>query len=129
MVSALVHRAVAHETERAAFQTFVFEPVSESQPERCLTADDSVSAPVVFVGSEKVHRSALATRATGGFSKKFCHAFIHAHSHSEGVSVVAVGRDDMVVFTHERNGSHGYRLLPDIEVEESTHHALVVILE
>ena len=129
MVGALVHRTVAHETERAAFQTFVFQPISESQTEWRLAADDSVSAPVVLIGSEKVHRTALATRATSGFSEKFCHAFIHAHSHSEGMPMVAVGRDDMVIFTHQRNCSHSHRLLPDIEVEESTHHALVVILE
>ena len=43
--------------------------------------------------------------------------------------MVAVGGDDMVVLTHQRNGPNCHRLLPNVEVEESAHHALVVILE
>lgn len=129
MVGALVHRTVAHETERAAFHAFVFQPVGESESEWSLAANDTVTAPIIFVGSEKVHRTALAARATGGFSKKFRHAFIHAHSHGESVAVVAIGRNDMVVFAEEGNSSHRHGFLPNVEMEETAHHALVVILE
>ena len=129
MVGALVDRSVAHEAERTALESFVFEPVSKPQAQWCLAADDSMPAPVVFVGGEEVHRAAFAARATGRFSEKFRHAFIHAHAHGERVTVVAVGCNDMVVFAHERYRPDSNRLLSDIKVEKSAHHALVVILE
>ena len=60
VVSALVHGAVAHEAERAAFEAMVFEAVGESETERGLAADDAVAAPVIFIRRKKVHRAALA---------------------------------------------------------------------
>ena len=75
-----------------------------------------------------MHRAALALGASGGLAVKFGHAFVHAHADGEGVAVVAVGRDDVVVVAHEGGRAHRDGLLAIIEMEKTAHLARVVNL-
>ena len=125
----MIDRAIAEEAHGGTFEAFVFQPISQPEPERGLAADDAVAAPVVLVRREEVHGAALAFGAAGGFAVKLGHALVHAHADGEGVAVVAVGGDDVVVVAHERAGADGDGFLADVEVEEAAHFAAVVLLE
>ena len=127
MVGTLIDGAIPHEAESGPFFALIFEGVGESESEWGLTPDDAVSAPVVLVGSEVVHRAALAAGATGRFAKKFRHAFVHSHADSEGMPVIAVGGDDVIVFPHEGDSADSNGFLTDIQVQKSTHKSLIVI--
>ena len=127
--AALVHRAVAEEAHGRAFQPLVFQPIGQPEPERRLSADDAVAAPIVLVRREEVHRAALAFRAARGFAIKLGHALVHAHADGEGVAVVAVGGDDVVIVAHERAGADGDGFLADVEVEKAAHFSAVVLLQ
>lgn len=43
--------------------------------------------------------------------------------------MIPIGGDDMIVLSQQRNGTHGYRFLADIEMEESCHFATLIVLE
>jgi hypothetical protein len=45
---------------------------------------------------------------------------LSVHSDRDGVAVVAVGGDDVVVLAHERAAADGDGLLADVEVEKAT---------
>ena len=127
--AALVHRAIAEEAERSTLEPLVFNAIGEAETERRLAADDAVSAPVVLVRRKEMHRAALALRAPGCLPIKLGHAFIHAHSHGQRMRVAPVGGDDVVVIAHQRTGADGNGFLPDIEVHEAAHLALLVVTE
>ncbi len=123
----LVDSTVAHETHGCSGEAFVFEAVGETETERCLTSNDAVTAPVVFVRSEEVHGPPLPFRAAGGFPEQLGHAFIHVHADGEGVAVIAVSGDDMIVGPHEGAGADGDAFLSDIEMEEASHLACLIV--
>ena len=116
MESALIDRAVAHETKRCTFQTLVFQAISKTQTERCLAGDDSVTAPVVLVWSEIMHGAALSFGTAGLLSEKLGHTLIHPHADGQSVSVITVCGDDVVISSHQRHTTDGDGLLADVEV-------------
>ena len=126
---ALVDRAIAEVAEAAAFAAEVFEAVGEAEAERGLAGDDAVAAPEVLVRREEVHRAALAFRAAGLFAEHFRHALVHAHADGEGVAVVAVGGDEVVIRPAERDGADGDGFLADVEVEEAADFAALVVFQ
>ncbi len=116
---ALVDRAVAHEGHAGALQALVLEPVGEAGAERHLAADDAVAAPVVAGGVEEMHRAALALGAAGHLAVELRHERVQLHADRDGVAVVAVGGDDVVVLAHQRAAADGHRLLADVEMQEA----------
>ena len=76
-----------------------------------------------------MHRAPLPLGATGALAEEFGHAGVHLHADGEAVAVVAVGRDDLVLAGHQGGGADCDRLLTDVEVEEATHHALIVVFQ
>ena len=102
---------------------------TESQAQRSLARNDAVAAPEILVRSEEMHRAAFAFRATGLLAEHFRHAFVHAHAYGERVTVVSIGRDEMVVGAAERNGADGYRFLADVKMQKASHFAGAVIFQ
>ena len=100
---ALVDRTIAKEGECAALEALVLECECEASAEWRLSGDDSVSAPIVFVWCEKVHRATFAFGAPGVFAIHFRHTFIHRHTDGQCVAVVAIRGDDVVVLFHQRD--------------------------
>ena len=45
------------------------------------------------------------------------------------MTVIAVGGDDVIVFTEQRNSAHSHRFLADVEVEETAHFTALIMLE
>ena len=123
---ALVGGAVAHVAKAAALEPLVFEGVGESEAQWGLAADDAVAAPEMFRRGEEVHGAALALGAAGEFALQLGHELAHAHADGEGVAMVAVGGDDVVVLAQQRAGADGDGLLAVVEMEEAADPALLV---
>ena len=120
MHGALVNGTIAHERHGGAFVALVFYAVSQAYAEWNLTADDAVAAPVIALGREKMHRASFAFRATGNFAVEFSHEGLGIHADRDGVTVVAVSGNNVVMFAHERTATYGDGLLAVIKMEEST---------
>ena len=106
----------------------VFQAEGEAGAERGLAGDDAVAAPVVLVGGEEVHRSALALRAAaaGLPNSSAMHSFMLMPT-ARRVAVVAVGGDDVVVLAAQADGADGDGFLADVEVQEAAHLAALVL--
>ncbi len=127
MEGTLVDSTVSHVAEGGTLDAFVFESESETRTQGCLAADDAVASPEVFIGGEVVHGASFAFGAAGGFAEELGHAFVHGHADHEGMSVVAVSGDKVVVFlVAGGDGADGYGFLADVEVQESADVALLV---
>ena len=116
---ALVDGAVAHERHRGPLQALVLDGVGEAGAERDLAADDAVPAPEIAGRIKIMHRAALALGAAGGLAVELGHERLGVHPDGDGVAVIAVRRDDVVVRAHQGAGADGDRLLADVKVEEA----------
>ena len=76
-----------------------------------------------------MHRPPFPLRATAGLSEQFSHALVHPHSHGQGVPVIAIGGDDVIVCPHQgyRSDRHGF--LPDVKMQKTAHLVLLVLAE
>lgn len=129
MVGALVDRAITEVAEAAALLLEILEAVGQTQSQWCLTSDNAVATPEVFIWSEEVHGAALAFGAAGLFAEHFGHAFLHAHADGERVTVIAVRGDEVIILTRQGNGADGDGLLADVKVEETADLTALVVLE
>ena len=129
MVGALVDRPIAQKAKAAAFQPFVFQTIGQSEAQGGLARDNSVSAPVILIRRKVVHRSALAPRASRGFAEQLRHAGVHVHADRQRVTMIPVGGDHVVIFSHQRNRPECNRLLANVEMQKTTHLPLVVIFQ
>ena len=63
-----------------------------------------------------------------GLAEKLRHALVHAHADGERVAVAAIGGDHVIIVAQAAKGPDRDRFLPDVEVEEAAHLALIVEL-
>jgi len=115
---ALVDGAVAHERKAGALAAEVFQAEREAGPERDLAADDAVATPEIARWIEKMHGTALALGTAGDPAVELGHEGIEVHAHGNGVAVVAIRRDHLVVLLHHRAATDGDRFLADVEMKE-----------
>src|SRR5438094_750811 len=85
---------------------------------RQVRADDGVAAEEVVLLVEQVHRTALALAEPVDAPEQLGHHAAGIGALDEAVTVLAVGRDRVVVGPEDRGGAGGHRLLADGEVEE-----------
>jgi hypothetical protein len=118
---ALVDGAISEKAQTAATNSLVFEGESNSQAERSLSADNAMPAPIIFVRRKEMHRSPLPFGTTSGFAEEFGHARLHVHADSQRMSVIAVCRDDVVVFPQQGHRPNGDGFLARVQMEETSH--------
>ena len=119
MHGSLVDGPVPHERHAGALYPLVLQAVGEPGAERHLAADDAVAAPEIAGGIEEMHRAAFSLGASRGLPVELGHERVHLHPDGDGVSVVAVRGDDMVVLAHEGAAADGDGLLADVQVKEA----------
>ncbi len=73
-----------------------------------------------------MHRAALALGAAGDLAVELGHEGLGVHADGDGMAVVAVGGDDVIVLAHERAGADGDGFLADVEVEEAADLAGII---
>ena len=129
MVGTLIDRPVSQKAETGALESLVFQSVGKPQPQRRLPGNNPVPTPIIFVGSEVMHRTTFAVRTTGGLPKQLRHAGLQIHPHSQRMSMVAIGGDDMIVRSHQGYRPHSNSLLADIQMEKPPHLSLIIIFQ
>ena len=91
------------------------DPGSDGQ----MGADDGVAAPVAVLGAGHVHRAALAAHHAGGLAEHFRHDALGIQAACDGPTVVAVGRQQVVVRPHRLACAGGDGLLADVQVQKA----------
>src|SRR5207248_2824894 len=117
---ALIDGTVSEEGEADAAGLFV--PAGEgcAGAEGDLSADDSVAAEVADVGLKIMHRAPFAFGATVGSSEEFGHGDTGFHAEGEGMAVIAVAIDEIVLaLLVDRCDADGDGFLAGIEVAET----------
>ena len=91
------------------------DPDGQRQP----APDDRVAPVEPGRCVEQVHRPAAPAAASGDPAEHLGHHRPRGHPLEQGVSVLAVGRDDRVVGLQRRHHPGGHRLLADVHVQEA----------
>ncbi len=126
--AALVDRAIAKEAERDPVFLAIFGRESHPGGERDVCADDGVAA-IHVVGLVKImHRTTKAAGAAGHFAEELSHAGVGARATSEGVRVIPVGGDEVIVRTSGGDGPGHDRFLPDVKMAEAADLLGLILL-
>ena len=115
----LVHGAVAEVADADRVLALVLAGEGDAGGQRDVAADDRVAAEEALLGVEEVHRAALALGAAGVPAQELGHRLVGPHPPGQGVAVVAIGGDDVVVLAEDADRTDGDRLLSAIEVAEA----------
>ena len=106
----------------------IFRRESHPRGERNVRADDRVAAIHVMFLVEVMHRPAEAARTAGRFSEKLRHAGVRARAPGEGVRVIAIGGDEVIVGPRGRDGADHDRFLADVEMAEAADLLRLILL-
>src|SRR5207253_9976512 len=93
-----------------------------------MRAHNGVSTVHVMFLVEKMHRTTQPARATGIFAEKFRHAGIGAGAAGQGVGMIAISGDDVIVESVRRDGTRYNRFLAYIEVTNTDDFLFLVML-
>ena len=123
-MSAFVHRAlvdgaVAEVADADPILAPVLDGEGDAGGQRDVAADDGVAAEKPLLDVEEVHRAALAPGAARHLAQQFRHARPGRHAPGQGVAVIAIGRDQIVVFPEHADRTDRHGLLPAVLVEEA----------
>ncbi len=75
-----------------------------------------------------MHRSAEPAGAAGHFAEKFRHTGVGARPTGEGMGVIAIGGDEVIVRPGGGDGAGHDRLLPDVEMAEAADFLRLILL-
>ncbi len=128
MEGALVDRAVAEEAQHDLVGVAQADRVAHARRHRQVAADDAVAAEVAGGHVVEVHRAALAAADPADLAAQLGHQRPRVGAAGEGVAVVAVGGDEVVVGAQQAHRPHRHRLLADVQVEEAADLPLHVDL-
>ncbi len=122
----LVDGTVAEVAEcDAVFLTVLGSP-AETGGQRNVATDNRVTTEEILFFVEEVHGAALAVGASGDFAVEFGEERGEFHAARDGVAVVAVGGDDVILGAGGGDGADGDGFLADVEVAESADLLLLV---
>ena len=125
---ALVHRAIAEERDGDALFLLILDGEAETGGDGELGADDGLAADEVVLGAVHVHRAALALAAPRRLAQQLGHDDARLHTFQDGVAVLAVAADDVILRAQRGDDAHAAGLLPDVEVQEAADPAERVFL-
>src|SRR4029077_2994604 len=99
----LIDGAVAEEAKRNSIFAPVLDCQGQPNSQRYMRGYDRVTAKHVVSLVKKMHRPPESTRAAGLFSKKLRHACIRARALSQGMPVITVSSDYVIIRPHGSN--------------------------
>src|SRR5258706_8703870 len=120
--------ALAKEAERARAVAGVLRRKRRARRDRHVAADDAVAAEEVLALVEDVHRAAEALHASRLLAVELGQDRARRHALGVRVTMLAIGRDDVVLWLERGGRADAHRFLADDEVEEATDLALRVRL-
>jgi len=129
MKGSLVHRSVPEEAEDDVVLLAVVDLEPQTRCQREVGSDDCMPPHEVFVGVEEMHGAALTSTATGGFSVEFGHDTLREHPGGEGMSMVPVSSNGVVlVGVNTLESTNGDSFLAGVDMTEPANFALEVNL-
>ena len=114
-----VHGAVAEEAEDHLVGLAQADAVAHSGGDGEMAAHDAVPSEVAPGDVVEVHAPALGAADPADLAAQLGEQGPGVGAAGEGVPVVAVGGDDVVVGAQQAHRAHAHRFLPDVEVEEA----------
>ena len=127
MESALVHRAVAEETDHGLRQSPHCDRVGDADGDRAALADDRIAAHEAPLEIEHVHRAAHATAHAIGAAEQLRHDLARRDTAYQRVGVFAVSADDVIRRAGGIDDAGRDRLFPGIKMQEADDVALGVL--
>lgn len=124
----LVHRAVAEVAQHDAIFLAVFNGPAEAHRQRNVAGNNGVPAEKIAFMVEKVHRATLAMRAAGGLAVKLGKERMNIAAAGDGVAMVAVRGNNIVVGAHRADAADGNCFLTVIKMAEAADFLLLVRL-
>src|SRR5207253_3380407 len=125
---ALIDRAVAEKAKSNAIFISIFAGESEATGQRDVRSHNGVSTVHVMFLVEKMHRTTEPARTTSIFAEKFCHAGVGTGSADQGVGMIAIGGDDVIVETCGRDGAGHDCFLTDVKMTEAADFLRLILL-
>ena len=123
MEGAVVHGGLTHEAHDDLITTAILDGESHAGGDRDMTTHDAVSTEKAEQLVEHVHRPALALRAAILPPEQFRHGRARRHAAGQRLSVITIGRDDVIVGTQQRHDTGRNGFLPDIQMAEAADPA------
>ncbi len=117
---ALGDRAVAEVAHADLIATLVVDGEPDAGGQGKMGADDGVAAEEVHTLVEQMHRAALTLAQAVAAAEQLGHGPAWVAALGQAVTVLAIGRDRIVITSQHRRGAGGNGFLTDGEVEEST---------
>src|SRR5690348_16245192 len=103
MECADVHRRFAKEADADLIAATILDGEANAGCNGDVSADDTVTTEEVGFGIEEVHRAAFAARAAGVAPEQLGHDCTRTDSSREGLAVIAISGDDVVIGTYHRH--------------------------
>src|SRR5262249_18981450 len=128
METALIYRTVAEERQCDTLLALILYGKPQPGGDQQLGPDDRLAADHVVRVAVHVHRAALALAAAGGLAKQLGHHGLRLDPPEDGMPVLAVAADDVVLWLQCRERANPCRLLPDVEMEEAADLAECIFL-
>src|SRR5262249_5067235 len=104
----------------------VLDGKADARGQRDVAADDGVPAQESELGIEEVHRAALAPGASGGLAQELGHRPCGAHAARERMTMVAIGRDDIIALAQYADRPDRDGLLAAVLVKEASDLPLLI---
>jgi len=117
--SSLVHGTVSEKTGTDASLTPVFRSKGQSHRNGKLTADNGVAAHEGQIRVKEVHGTALALADSGGLAKQFGHDPLRVGAPNNGLGVLAVGGQNVIITMQTGGSSDSHRFLPAVKMEKT----------
>ena len=114
-----VDRSVAEEAEAHLVGLSQADAVGHARRHGQVTPDDPVAAEVAARHVVEMHAAALAPADASGLAAQLGEQGARIGPTRQGVAMVAVGRDEVVVGAQQAHGPHTDGLLADVEVQEA----------
>ena len=119
MDAPLVHGAVAEVADADPVFVAILDGEGDAGRQGDMAADDGMAAEEALLRVEEVHRAALPLGAAGHLAEQLGHGGLGVHAPRQGMAVVAIGGDHVVIFPEDPDRAHRNRLLAAVLVEES----------
>src|SRR5690348_16664573 len=128
MKRALIDCAVAKEAKGDPIFVAIFRSERQSSGKRNVRPDNRVPAVHVILFVEKVHRAAKSLSAAGRLSEKFGHTRVGAGSARQGVAVIAISSNNVIVGTDGSDRADHNGFLADVEVAKAADLLRLILL-
>src|SRR5678810_591092 len=116
---ARVDDRLAHEADAHLVAAPILDGEGNAGAERNVRANDAVAAEEVQALVEHVHRAALTASTAVDAAEELGHHGARCHTACKRLTVVAVGRNDVVVGAEERQNARAHRLLSDVQMAKA----------